>query len=95
MTTRDEFVNYQRAKTRLEDEITKAKASAGLQEMPDDVWEDETRRMEWLAADKAQWNWNTGRLARLTRLQDRCFPRKSWVIEEVEKFFDDEEGPLY
>ncbi len=93
--TETEFRNYQRLKTKLEKEIAVAKGVLGFQEVPDDVWADEERRLEWIRADRAQWNHNNTRLARLQRIYDKCFPPKAWVIGEIEAFFQREEGPLY
>ena len=90
-----EFQKYYRLKTKLEKEIENAKTNQGLQEMPDEVWEDEDRRMDWITQDRAQWDYNNSRLARLQRLYDRCFPKKEWVNGEIESFFNAEEGPLY
>lgn len=93
--TETEFRNYQRLKTKLEKEIVAARDIMGLQEMSSDVWANEERRMEWIRADRAQWDYNNTRLARLQRLYDKCFPAKAWVIGEIEAFFQSEEGPLF
>ena len=94
MTSRDDFVEYHRLKTRLEKEIADAQKLVS-QEMPDKVWENEERRLEWVKQDRAQWNLNNTRLNRLKRLYDKCFPQKEWVIAEIEAFYRAEEGPLY
>ena len=93
--TETEFRAHQRLKTKLENAIVAAKGAASIQVMPDDVWEAEARRMEWITEDWGQWNFNNNRLARLMRVYDKCFPKKSWVIGEIEAFFAREEGPLY
>ena len=94
MTTQSDYRKYNNLQAKLEDELKKSQG-VNRQVMPDDVWDDVVRRDEWLKADVAQWNFNTERLACLKRLYDKCFPKKEWVIEEIEKFFKDEEGPLY
>ena len=92
-TKRDDYQKYHRLQRKLEKEIEKS--NTGLQEMPDEVWDDEERRREWIAQDRAQWNHNNQRADRLQRLYDRCFPKKGWVITEIERFFEAEEGPVY
>lgn len=94
MTTQSDFQKYHRLKSKLEKEIADAQKLVS-QEMPDKVWDDEERRLEWIKQDRAQWNYNNSRLNRLKRLYGKCFPKKEWVISEVEHFFEDEEGPLY
>lgn len=94
MTTRCDYMKYNRLQAKLEYEIKKVQGVT-RQEMSDDVWDDEERRAEWLKQDVAQWDLNTSRVARLKRLYDQCFPKKEWVIAEIENFFRDEEGPLY
>ena len=94
MTTQHDFVKYNHLERKLAAEIEKVQGYT-RQEMPEGTWEDEKRRMEWISQDKAQWNHNRERLAQLRRLYDRCFPKKEWVIFKIEKFFRDEEGPLY
>lgn len=93
-TNRDDFVEYQRLKTRLEKDIADAQKLVS-QEMPDKVREDEERRMEWIKQDRGKWNLNNTRLNRLKRLYDKCFPRMGWVIGEVEGFYRAEEGPIF
>lgn len=95
MTARDVFVRYEQLREKLEREIESAKAVVKLQEMPDEVWKDEDRRMDWVTQDRSQWNYNNSRLARLQREYDRCFPSKEWVVNHGEAFFRAEEGPLY
>lgn len=43
----------------------------------------------------SQGNYNTSRHDKMKRLYDRCFPRKEWVIAEVESFYQEEEEPRY
>lgn len=96
MTAGNDYQRYYRLQTKLENEITKAKESHGLQEMPDKVKvKNEERRLEWIRQNKAEWNQNNSRLAELQRLYDKCFPKKEWVNGEIEAFFRAEEGPLY
>ena len=92
---RTENQNYYRLKEKLEKAIMGAQRAASIQVMPDDVWEAEARRMEWITEDWGQWNFNNNRLARLMRVYDKCFPKKGWVIGEIEAFFAREEGPLF
>ena len=87
--------NYYRLKEKLEKAIVAAKGAASLQVMPDDVWEAEARRMEWITEDQGQWDYNNNRLARLTKVYDKCFPKRGWVIGMIEALFESEEGPLY
>lgn len=94
MTTRCDYMKYSRLQAKLEYEIKKIQGVT-RQEMSDDVWDDEERRAEWLKQDVAHWNSVTDHLARLKRLYDKCFPKKEWVIAEVEAFFRNEEEPLY
>jgi len=95
MTTRQTYQTYQALKRRLETEI-EALRGYESQEMPNDVWEDEARRQEWIRIDRAQWNRHYTRLAKLKRLYDKCFPKKLWVVAEITRFFKSEEDePLY
>ncbi len=64
------FQKNERLKEKLEKEIKKAKTLVTQQGMPDEVWDDEDRRMDWITQDRSQWNYNRSRLARLQRLYD-------------------------
>lgn len=94
MTSKCDFQKYHRLKAKLEKDIADAQKLVS-QEMPDKVWEDEERRLEWVKQDREQWNLNNTRLNRLKRLYDKCFPLKEWVIGEVEGFYRAEEGPIF
>ena len=95
MTCGTDYQKYWRLQAKLEQEISKAKERNGLQEMPDEVWADEERRMDWIKTDREQWDYNNSRLAELQRLYDKCFPKKEWVNSEIESFFRSEEGPIF
>lgn len=81
-------------RTRLEEDIEKC---SGLtpQEMPDDAWDDIQRRDEWIREDRAQRKYVGMRRTRLIKLYDRCFPKPEWIVLEIERFYEDEEGALY
>tara|TARA_Y100000034_G_scaffold129596_1_gene186368 strand:- start:737 stop:1024 length:288 start_codon:yes stop_codon:yes gene_type:complete len=93
MTTRHTYQTYEALKRRLETEIDALKEYES-QEMPNDVWEDEARRQEWIRIDREQWNMHYTKLARLQRLYDKCFPKKEWVVDEITRFFESEDDEL-
>jgi hypothetical protein len=93
MTTRHTYQTYEALKRRLETEIDALKEYES-QEMPNDVWEDEARRQEWIRSDREQWNMHYTKLARLQRLYDKCFPKKEWVVDEITRFFKSEDDEL-
>jgi|TARA_R100000093_G_scaffold37052_2_gene19522 hypothetical protein len=93
MTTRHTYQTYEALKRRLETEIDALKEYES-QEMPNDVWEDEARRQEWIRIDREQWNMHYTKLARLQRLYDKCFPKKEWVVDEITRFFKSEDDEL-
>lgn len=95
MTAGTDFQKHYRLKAKLEKAIEDAKALVTQQEMPNEVWKDEDRRLDWITQDRSQWNYNNSRLARLQRLYDQCFPKMEWVNGQIEAFFRAEEGPLY
>lgn len=94
MTTIKCDFQYNRLKLKLEKEIANSQKLVS-QKMPDKVWENEERRMEWIREDRPQWNYNNSRLNRLKRLYDKCFPQMEWVVTEIEAFYRAEEGPIY
>jgi|TARA_Y100000310_G_scaffold273219_1_gene288585 hypothetical protein len=93
MTTRHTYQTYEALKRRLETEIDALKEYES-QEMPNDVWEDEARRQEWIRIDREQWNMHYTKMAKLKKLYDKCFPKKEWVVDEITRFFESEDDEL-
>jgi len=91
--TIEEELEHLRLKLRMD--IADAKRALNMQVPPDDVWDDEKRRQEWLIQDVAQRKYAGDRLRRLQRVHDRCFPKAEWILAEIKSIYDYEDMEPY